>query len=147
MRMAGAASATPGASWKRLEQAELEDVIPAHARFLSGAARGLRANLAFHDLAGLDLEGRDLSQADLSAAKLNGARMGGINLRNANLFCTDLRMASIQRADLSRTDLRGACLRGAQLSESLLIDADIREGTLLRSSSNSELDPAAFEIR
>ncbi|MFY8140997.1 MAG: pentapeptide repeat-containing protein, partial [Caulobacter sp.] len=58
-------SHTSLAGRRRLTQAELDLMVAAHERFLTGKPGGKRASLRFLDLSRLDLATRDLTDADL----------------------------------------------------------------------------------
>ena len=62
---------------RRLSAGEIEMVLAAHERFISGRPGGKLAALKFIDFTGVDLSGRDLRDADLSASVFNGARLVG----------------------------------------------------------------------
>jgi hypothetical protein len=113
---------------RRLSQAELDMIVSAHEKFVTGKQGGKRASLRFMNLSGLDLSFRNLADADFSASILDGCRMVRTRLERANLFGADLRKADLRQAVLVRADLRGACLRGANLSQADLTQADFREG-------------------
>ena len=57
---------TPMTGRRRLTQSELDMMMAAHERFLSGKPGGKRAALRFLNLTGLDFSGRNLADADLS---------------------------------------------------------------------------------
>src|ERR1700689_4262840 len=96
------------ASRRRPSQPELNMVIDAHERYVSGRPGGKRAALRFIDFSGLDLSRRNLCDADLSASVFEDARMAGCKLDRANLFGSDLSRADLRGASLVRADLRGA---------------------------------------
>ena len=104
---------------RRLTQPELEIILTAHEKFVTGKPGGKRASLRFLDLTRLDLAGRNLTDADLSASVLDGARMIRTNLERANLFGCDLRKADLRGANLKRADVRGCCLRGARRGDGM----------------------------
>ena len=113
---------------RKLSLGEIEMVLAAHERFITGRPGGKLAALRFIDFTGVDLSGRNLCDADLSASIFDGAKLVGTKLERANLFGCDLRKADLRRANLSRADLRGACLRGADLTQANLTQADFRVG-------------------
>jgi uncharacterized protein YjbI with pentapeptide repeats len=133
-------TATPeGQTWRRLSAAELTAAVERHQRFVRGVPGGARANLSFCDLSGMAASGYDLSNAEMTGAKLGSVVGAGMRLRGATLYGADLRRANLTRADLSRADLRGCSLRGANLESALLIDADLREGSLATTGRQGEL--------
>lgn len=100
---------------------ELQKVLEAHERWLTGKHREGRAELAGADLEGVrlcerDLRNVDMHQANLRGADLMGADLSGADLRGANLRNADLRYADLREADLRGTDLRSANINGADLS-------------------------------
>lgn len=109
-----------------MDWAELQKVLEAHERWLTGKHREGRAELAGADLEGARLCERDLRnvemcQANLRGADLMGADLGfadlsGADLRGANLWNADLRYADLREADLRGTDLRSANINGTDLS-------------------------------
>lgn len=124
-------SATSGASrYKKLTQAQVDQICEKHARLKAMKPGGARAVFAWSDLSGLNLTGRDLTDADFTAAVMVGTDLSGSILDQSNLYCVDMQMANLTRASMRRTDLRGACLRGANLSDVDLFEADLREGAL-----------------
>jgi uncharacterized protein YjbI with pentapeptide repeats len=128
---------------RRLSQAELDMIVTAHEKFVTGKQGGKRASLRFMNLSGLDLSFRNLADADFSASVLDGCRMVRTKLDRANLFGCDLRKADLRQANLVRADLRGACLRGANLAQADLTQADFREGQVaIPASSQGARDPA-----
>ena len=84
---------------RRLTQGELDMIVTAHERFVTGKPGGKRASLRFVDLSGLDLSGRNLTDADFSASVLDGCRMVRTQLERANLFGCDLRKADLRQAE------------------------------------------------
>ena len=113
---------------RKLSRGEIEMILTAHERFVSGRPGGKLAAMRFIDFTGVNLAGRNLQDADLSSSIFDSANLVGADLSRANLFGCDLRKADLRRANLTRADLRGACLRGADLSEADLTQADFRVG-------------------
>lgn len=113
-----------------VSQAELDMIVTAHEKFVTGKPGGRRACLQFVNLSGLDLSFRNLADADLTGSILDGCRMVRTKLERANLFGCDLRKADLRQAVLIRADLRGVCLRGANLAQADLTQADFREGKI-----------------
>ena len=111
---------------------QFSDILEKHALFLSGKPGGVRASLKLENLTKINLSHRDLRQADLSGATLFGVQMTESKLSEASLFGADLRMCNLKKADLTRADLRGACMRGATLTDCIMVEADLREGQLMR---------------
>ena len=105
---------------RRLSQAELDMIVIAHEKFVTGKQGGKRASLRFMNLSGLDLSFRNLADADFSASILDGCRMVRTRLERANLFGADLR-----KADLRQAILAGADLSRANFTNALLKDVDI----------------------
>jgi len=113
-----------------MSQAELDEAVRRHERYLTGRIGGQRALLSYRDLTGLNLAGQRLNDADFTGAFLPGAQMAGANLTSANLFGCNLTRADLREAILVRADLRGAVLRGANLEGADLFNADLRDGRL-----------------
>ena len=132
---------------RRLSQAELDMIVSAHEKFVTGKQGGKRASLRFMNLSGLDLSFRNLADADFSASILDGCRMVRTRLERANLFGADLRQADLRQAVLVRADLRGACLRGANLSLADLTQADFREGQVAVPHPRKGFDTLRHETR
>ena len=132
---------------RRLTQSELEIILTAHEKFVTGKPGGKRASLRFVDMRGLDLSFRNLTDADLSASVFDSCRMVRIQLVRANLFGCDLRGADLRQAVMVRADLRGACLRGANLSQADLTQADFREGQIAIPHPSKGLDSLRHEPR
>jgi uncharacterized protein YjbI with pentapeptide repeats len=84
----------------------INEILEAHKKWISGNEGGVRANLC--------------------GANLRGANLYGADLRDANLCGADLRDANLCGADLCGADLRGADLCGADLRGADLCDADLR---------------------
>ncbi|MDB5455513.1 MAG: pentapeptide repeat protein, partial [Caulobacter sp.] len=108
---------------RRLSQAELDMMLTAHEKFITGKPGGKRAVLRFMNLSELDLSRRNLADADFTASILDGCKLMGARMERATLFGCDLRKADLRQAVLIRADLRGACLRGANLSQADLTQA------------------------
>ena len=106
-------------------QAELENILEAHTKWLKNEDGGIRANLRGADLRYADLRGDNLSDANLSDADLSGAGLIYADLRCANLIGANLSDADLRCANLSGTNLRGANLSGADLRYANLSDADL----------------------
>src|ERR1022692_1353046 len=132
----------PAPARRHLSQSELDMIVEAHERYISGRPGGKRAALRFVDFTGLEFSGRNLADADLSASVFDSARMAGTRLDRANLFGSDLRSADLRGASLGRADLRGACLRGANLTNADLTGADFREGQVVLPDRKSGLASA-----
>ena len=132
---------------RRLSQAELDMIVTAHEKFVTGKQGGKRASLRFMQLSGLDLSFRNLIDADLSASILEGCRMVRTKLDRASLFGCDLRKVDMRQASLVRADLRGACLRGANLAQADLTQADFREGQIAIPHPRKGLETMRHETR
>ncbi|PTT71085.1 low-complexity protein, partial [Pseudomonas sp. HMWF010] len=132
---------------RRLSQAELDMIVSAHEKFVTGKQGGRRASLRFMNLSGLDMSFKNLIDADLSASVLEGCRMVRTKLDRASLFGCDLRKADLRQASLVRADLRGACLRGANLGQANLTQADFREGQIAIPHPRKGLDTLRHEMR
>jgi uncharacterized protein DUF5758/pentapeptide repeat protein len=68
-----------------MKQAELKQILDAHAKWLQDNSKGRRADLSDVDLSCANLSGADLSREDLSDADLSGANLSRANLSGANL--------------------------------------------------------------
>jgi uncharacterized protein YjbI with pentapeptide repeats len=141
---------------RKLSAGEIEMILTAHDKLISGRPGGKRASLKFIDLTKVRLAGRNLAEADLSGSVLDGADLSNCNLERANLFGCDLRNANLRHAKLARADMRGVCLRGANLSQADLTQTDFRVGqiaiphpskglaSMSHEARNGELDNANF---
>ena len=118
--------------YKTLTTAKLEQMLQRHQRFILSQRDGTRASLKFHDLPNARLAGQNLAGADLTGARLRGADLHGAILDNACLFGADLAGANLAEASMCNIDLRGCALRGATMTRAVLIDADLRDGYLVR---------------
>jgi len=121
----------------KINQAELNEILEQHRKWLEDSNKGKRADLSYTDLTGADLShtnltGVDLSNTDLSGANLSEAILIGADLSevilintlsNTDLSRTILTGANLSNTDLSRTKLSGANLTGAKLSGAILTDA------------------------
>ena len=116
----------------RYTQAQIDQFVTAHERFVQRQPKGLRAIMRFLQAPKIDFNRRILSDADFTGANMAGASFILADLQRASLYCADLRQADLRRAILTRADLRGASLRGANLSGALLDDADMRQAVLAR---------------
>jgi len=132
---------------RRLSQAELDMIVTAHEKFVTGKQGGKRASLRFMQLSGLDLSFRNLTDADFTASILEDCRMVRTKLDRASLFGCDLRKSDMRQASLVRADLRGACLRGANLAQADLTQADFREGQIAIPHPRKGLDTLRHETR
>jgi uncharacterized protein YjbI with pentapeptide repeats len=129
--MPGAALDVYSSKDNAVSQAELEEIVGEHKRFLTGQ-RGMRAKLRAAKLDGLKLARKNLSEADLSCASLVGANLVGVNLSRASLYCADLSGCDLRFAKLGQADLRGASFKGANLSFARMESADLRAATTLQ---------------
>lgn len=72
-----------------MTQAELDEVLAKHKKWLNEEDGGERADLQYADLQGADLRGADLRDADLWHADLQGADLRDADLQGANInFCS-----------------------------------------------------------
>lgn len=83
-----------------MTQAELNEILEKHKKWLNGEPSGKRADLRDCDLSGSDLRGSDLRGSDLS----------GSNLRNSDLRYSNLGAARLGDCDLSGSNLDYSCL-------------------------------------
>ena len=88
-----------------MTQAELDEVLVKHKKWLNDEDGGERADLRGADLRGAYLWGAYLQGADLWDADLRGANLWHANLRHANLRDADLRGAYLQGADLQGANI------------------------------------------
>ena len=88
-----------------MTQAELDEVLAKHTKWLNDEDGGERADLRGADLRGVYLQGAYLQGADLWDADLQGADLQGANLRDAYLRDADLRGAYLQGADLQGANI------------------------------------------
>ena len=68
---------------RKLSQGEVDMIVAAHERFVSGRPGGKRASLRFVDMSDCALSGRNLADADISASILDGAKLIGTKLDRA----------------------------------------------------------------
>ena len=104
---------------------EINKILDAHKKWLSGNDSGIKA-----DFSGANLSGANLSDANLSGANLSDADLSGADLSDADLSGANLSRADLSRADLSGADLSGADLSGADLSGANLSRADLSGANL-----------------
>ncbi|HQN50112.1 MAG TPA: pentapeptide repeat-containing protein, partial [Phenylobacterium sp.] len=121
-------------------QAQLDEALNAHERFVNRAGGGMRLILRYTVLDGLDLAGRDLREVDLSACSLVGCDLRVARLDQAVLFGCDLSQADLTGATLVRADLRGTVLCGANLTGVDMTDADCRPGKVVQNSGDNTLN-------
>jgi len=121
-------------------QAQLDEALNAHERFVNRAGGGMRLILRYTVLDGLDLAGRDLREVDLSACSLVGCDLRVARLDQAVLFGCDLSQADLTGAALVRADLRGTVLCGANLTGVDMTDADCRPGKVVQNSGDNTLN-------
>ena len=121
----------------RYSQAQFNQFISAHERFVRREPKGMRAILRFVDASGIDFSRRLMTEADLTGGRLRGARMILANFERANLFCADLTDVDARRADFLRADLRGVALRSARLAGARMDEADLRAAVLARADGKA----------
>jgi len=114
-----------------MKQAELKQILDAHAEWLQDNSKGQRADLSRANLLRADLSGANLSGANLSGADLTGAYLSGAYLSRADLTGADLTRAYLSGADLTGADLTRANLLGAYLSRANLSGANLSDANLL----------------
>lgn len=134
-------------SFRKLPQAEVDEICRRHDRLWRGAPNGARAIFSYTDLSGIILKDRNLSDADFTGCVLHDADLSGARLDHATLFGADLQGARLVDASLRRADLRGASLRGADLTGADLFEADLREGTIAAHDRNSGYRLLAHAVR
>jgi len=113
-----------------MKQAELKQILDAHAEWLQDNSKGQRADLSRANLLRADLSGANLSGANLSGADLTGAYLSGAYLSRADLTGADLTRAYLSGADLTGADLTRANLLGAYLSRADLSGANLSRAYL-----------------
>lgn len=96
---------------RRISQAELDDAIDQHARWLDSRRFGYRANFSCCDLSGLDFGANNPNQVVLRGADFTEADLSGIQGNDLNFH-----HASFQYANLSRSHLKAPVFAGANLS-------------------------------
>jgi uncharacterized protein YjbI with pentapeptide repeats len=116
----------------RYNQAQMEQFISAHERFLRREPRARRAVMRFILAPGLDFSRRVLVEADFTGADLRKCRFALADLERAALYCADMRAIDARGANFHRADLRGVSLRHANLTGARLDGADMREAVLAR---------------
>ena len=129
----------------RYTQAQLDQFIDAHERFLSNQPRGRRALMRFLQAEGMHFSGRRLAEADFTGANFRNARMMRTDFERAYLFCADMSGADAGEANFRRADLRGVTLRDACLEGANLDEADLREAVLAVASAEGQLAFARSE--
>ena len=102
-----------------MNQAEINEMLKSHERWLETAGEGelddlgginlRRADLRWVDLRGADLSHSDFSSADLRSADLYNSDLSDSSLSGANLRCSNLRGSSLRGADLRGADLDWSC--------------------------------------
>src|SRR5690606_37963329 len=100
--------------------------------FANGRTGGERATLSMHDLSYLDLSGRNLARIECAGTLFCHCDLSDSNLEGAVLFASDMRFTNLKRTVLDKADIRGACLAGSNLEWASLVDADMRDGILLK---------------
>ena len=113
---------------------DLKEVLELHAKFLSGGAGGVPANLENVNLRGTGLTYADLTGANLRSADLRDANLRWADLNRANLIGANLIGANLRNTNLTGAYLTGADLRGANLRDANLIGANLR-GVNLRNTN------------
>ena len=103
-----------------MTQAELDEILAKHEKWINDEDGGKCA-----DLQSADLQGADLRHADLQDANLQNADLLRANLQNADLLSANLRGANLLSADLQGANLQGADLRRANLQNADLLSANI----------------------
>lgn len=111
-----------------LSQAQLNEMLVAHERFVLGKQGGRRLNLSMRKGENLSFANRNLAGAELPGAVLTGSSFVRTKLNTANLFGADIRNCDMRFADLTSADLRGAILRGANFENAVLKGTDLRQG-------------------
>ena len=96
-----------------MKREELQAIVAAHAKWVTGEGGGVRADLTGANLGGAYLTGANLGGAYLTGADLTGAYLGGANLGGAYLG----------GANLTGADLTGANLRVIRDDVRALLDA------------------------
>ena len=109
-----------------MTQAELNEILEKHKKWLNNEPGGERADLSHSDLScsnlsRCNLSHCNLSRCDLSFSNLSACDLRGSNLSYSDLSACDLRGSNLSYSDLSYSDLRysnlSACdLRGSNLS-------------------------------
>ena len=61
-----------------IDNAELEEILIAHQKWLDGEPDGIRANLSGADLRNIDLRGENLSHANLGEINLCASNTAGL---------------------------------------------------------------------
>lgn len=105
--------------------AETEEALKLHSRWLAGDPNGKRLDfsggaLIQHDLSWRDLREAILDRCDLSGSNLEGAQLNEAKLLGADLTDCNLESADLRWADLRTADLTGAKLKGARMSGAAL---------------------------
>lgn len=122
-----------------MQQAELDELIIKHKRYLDGQNGGARAVLKFKNLSGLDMSNKNLSHSDFTGSCFIGANMSDTDFTSATFFACDLRRANLEHSNFTRADFRGAFVAGANLNQADLKGADLREGKIMENGSEGYL--------
>ena len=114
-----------------MTQAELNEILEKHKKWLNNEPGGERANLSGSDLSCSNLSRCNLSRCNLSHCNLSACDLCGSNLRGCDLRGSDLRGCNLRGCNLRGSDLRGcdlsgSDLRGCDLSGSNLSGSDLR---------------------
>ena len=96
-----------------MQQAELNEIVAKHGKWLRAEEGGSRAVLTRADLTRAVLTDADLTDAVLTDAVLTRADLTGAVLTGADLTGADLTRADLTGAVLTGADLTGADLTGA----------------------------------
>lgn len=93
-----------------MTQAELNDILEKHKKWLNNEPGGERANLSHCDLRHSDLSDSNLRHSDLRYSDLRHSNLSYSNLSHSNLSGCDLRHSDLYGCDLSGCDLRDSDL-------------------------------------
>jgi uncharacterized protein YjbI with pentapeptide repeats len=96
-------------TFRRLTQAEVDEICRRHERLVKLWPGGARAIFSFCDLSGLVLRERVLTGANFSGAILRNTDFTGADLDNAEFFGADLTAARLVPASLQRRTCAAWC--------------------------------------
>jgi len=120
----------------KLTQAQIDEILDLHQKWLDRDPAGKRANFSYMDLSGVDFSDRNLTRSNLSNANLECANLTGANMNGANLKFANLIGANFTGANLTSTNLKRANLISANLYCAILFEANLECANLTGANLN-----------
>lgn len=117
-----------------MEQAELDEILKKHKKWLNNEAGGQEANFTRENLNGLDFHKANLCGVSFVSANLRNAILKEADLSNSNFLCANLTSADLSEANLRQACLMDANLTYANLKEAFLLFASL-DGANLRNAN------------